>query len=198
MFLRTRLYALAVTTTILAAAPNAHATLARAVPFDEKVENASAIILGKVAGTRSEWDAEHRWIVTYTTFKVEDTMKGAASPELTVITPGGTVGNIQQETIGVPAFQKDQDNIVFTKDTPHGKTVLFFDQGAYDVGEAAGDRIVSPRPTGAVLVDTQRGTAVEQERVRTLREFKHDLRDSMERTRAAKMELIRTREKKND
>ena len=42
----------------------AHASLARAISFDEKVENASTIILGKCVRQQSAWDADHRWILT--------------------------------------------------------------------------------------------------------------------------------------
>jgi hypothetical protein len=180
--------------TALVAVPRAEATLARAMPFDDKVENAASIVLGKCVSTRSQWDADHRWIVTYSTFKVEQSLKGDAPPEITIVTPGGEVGGLHQDTIGVPSFREGEENVVFTKNTNMGPTVLYFDQGTYDV--AAGehdDRVVTPRPSGAVLVDTQRGSAYEAEQARTLGEFKHEIRDSIERTRAQKMELVRAR-----
>jgi hypothetical protein len=181
-------------TAALTVVPRAEATLARVMKFDDKVENAASIIVGKCVATRSQWDAEHRWILTYSTFQVEDAIKGRATTEITIVTPGGEVGGLHQDTIGVPAFRQGDENVVFTKNTNLGPTVLYFDQGTYDVGLGDRDsRIVTPRPTGAVLVDTQRGTAYEPEHARTLGEFKREVHDSMERTRAQKMELIRGR-----
>src|ERR1051326_198641 len=170
----------------------AQATLMRAMPFDDKVEHAASIVLGKCVATHSQWDSEHRFILTYSTFQIEDTMKGASAAQVTIVTPGGTVGKLQQDTIGVPSFREGEENIVFTKATNLGPTVLYFDQGTYDVNpDEHGGKMVTPRPTGAVLVDTQRGAAYEPEHARTLGEFHRAVRESMDRTRAEKMEMIR-------
>lgn len=169
----------------------------RAMPFDDKVEHASSIVLGKCVATRSQWDAEHRWILTYSTFQVEQSMKGSAPAEITIVLPGGAVEGVHQDTIGVPSFREGDENVVFTKATALGPTVLYFDQGAYDVApDARGEKLVTPRPTGAVLVDTQRGTAYEPEHARTLRDFQRQVNESVERTRAQKMEMIRAQKQK--
>lgn len=176
-------------------AGRAHATLAQAKSFDEKVDNAASIVLGKCVATRSQWDADHRWILTYSTFQVEQAFKGEAPGEITIVTPGGVVDGLHQETIGVPAFRSGEQNVIFTKATNLGPTVLYFDQGTYDVQTGdRGERMVTPRPTGAVLVDSQRGAAYEPEHARPLREFTHQVQESMARTKAEKMELIRARE----
>src|SRR5213075_2130345 len=133
MLSRTRLLPIVVFFSLAALTPRAHATLAQVMPFDDKVEHASSIIVGKCMATRSEWDTDHRWILTYSTFKVEQSMKGSAPPDVTIVTPGGQAGGISQDTIGVPSFHKDDENVIFTKNTAHGPTVLYFDQGAYDV-----------------------------------------------------------------
>src|ERR1051326_1415166 len=182
------LLALALATAL---ASHAHATLMRAMPFDDKVEHAASIILGKCVSTHSQWDAEHRWILTYSTFQVEQSMKGAAPAQVTIVTPGGSVEGVHQETVGVPRFQQGDENVLFTKATDLGPTVLYFDQGTYDIYADGGDKRVAPRLPGAVLVDSQRGAAVEQEHPRPLREFQRDVRDSMARTRAEKMEMVR-------
>lgn len=173
----------------------ANASIMRAIDFDTKVDNAAAIVLGKCVKTRSEWDPSHRTILTWSTFQVEETMKGAPATEVTVVTPGGVVGDVHQDTIGIRPFNEGAENVVFVRNTPAGATVLYFDQGAYDVAVGArGEKIVAPVETNAIRVDTQRGTAVESERARTLGEFKSDVRESMERTRATKMELVRGRQ----
>ena len=164
----------------------------RAMPFDDKVEHAASIVLGKCVSTHSQWDSEHHFIVTYSTFEVENTMKGTAPAQVTIVTPGGTVGNVSQDTVGVPSFREGDENVLFTKATNLGPTVLYFDQGTYDVSaDEHGEKVVSPRPTGAVLVDTQRGTAYEPEHARPLNEFQHAVRDSIDKTRGEKMQMIR-------
>src|SRR5258708_3806793 len=170
------------------------ATLQRAIDFDQKVDQAAAIVLGKVARTHSQWDPSHRWILTYSTFTVEQTLKGPAPAEVTLVTPGGAVGNVVQSTIGIRPFHEGDENVVFIKNTPAGPTVLYFDQGAYDVkADEHGEKMIVPVSTGAVHIDPQRGTAVESERPRTMREFTRDVHDSMERGRASKMQLVNKR-----
>jgi hypothetical protein len=181
----------AVTLAVSLVAYDARATLQRAVDFDEKVDKAAAIVLGKVVRTHSEWDASHSWILTYSTFAVEQTMKGTAPAEVTVVTPGGTVGDVVQSTIGIRPFREGDENVVFIKNTSAGPTVLFFDQGAYDVADDHGEKMVIPVATGAVHVDTQRGAVVEPEHPRTLSDFQRDVRDSVQRTRGNQMELLR-------
>jgi hypothetical protein len=152
-------------------AVNAHATISRAIDFDEKVDNAAAIVLGECVNTTSRWDAAGKWILTYSTFRVEKSMKGQPGQELTIVTPGGVVNGIHQETIGVPKFGVGDDRVVFVRNTSAGPTVLYFDQGAYEVENVRGERIVRPAVSAAVLVDTQRGLAVAPEEPSTLREF---------------------------
>lgn len=162
--------------------PSASAAIARAVDFDEKVAQADAIILGRCIHTESSWDPSGRWIVTRSTFSVEKQFKGAAAPTVTVITPGGTVGSIRQETIGVPRFEEGEVSVVFVRRSRLGATVLYLDQGVYRVDESAGDRIVAPKATNLVLVDMQSGTAVERdESPRSLAVFEREVRDRVTR-----------------
>jgi hypothetical protein len=150
----------------------ASATVAQAVPFEEKVDNAAGIVLGTVVSNRSQMDPSGRWIVTYSTIRVEKAMKGQAASEVTVVMPGGRVGTLNQSTIGIPAFHEGDERVVFLKQTKLGPTVLYFDQGAYDVTkDERGERIVAPVQSDAVHIDTQRGMAVAAEEPKTLKEF---------------------------
>src|SRR5205085_9474331 len=116
---------------VLLALPAAHAAIAAAASFDDKVDNAAAIILGKCVRTESRLDPSGRWILTYSTFAVEKSFKGGAAGEVTLVTPGGSVDGVHQSTIGVPAFREGDEHVVFVKNTRLGPTVLYFDQGTY-------------------------------------------------------------------
>src|SRR3954451_5286976 len=168
----------------------AEASLARAASFDDKVENANAIVLGKCTNQRADWDSSHRWILTYSTFKVEKAMKGTMQPEVTVITPGGSVDGIHQDTIGMPVFHEGADNVVFIRNTASGPTVLYFEQGAYDVfRDEKGNRIVQPVASDSVHIDTQRGIAVAPEQARPLTQFEREVGESIRRA-LNRMELV--------
>ncbi len=155
-----RVCALAISAVLLAA-PAARATLAAVATFEQKVDNAAAIILGKCVRQESRFDPSGRWILTYSTFQVEKTMKGVPLPEITIVTPGGQVGSLHQSSIGIPAFQPGAESVLFVKNSNVGPTVLYFDQGAYDItSDGRGERIVAPVPSNVVKIDTQRGVAV--------------------------------------
>lgn len=183
-------------TVALALMPSfAEATISRAIAFDEKVENAAAIVLGRCVSQRSQWDDTRRWILTYSTFEVEKAMKGAPSREITIVTPGGNVGDIYQDSIGIPAFRQGSEHVLFVRNSKVGPTVLYFDQGAYDVVSVRGERFVKPVVSSAVLVDTQRGMAVAPEATRSLRDFETSIRDSIRRREAMRMQVIEKKRK---
>ncbi|HXG57671.1 MAG TPA: hypothetical protein VNL91_01450 [Thermoanaerobaculia bacterium] len=173
------------------ASASAGATVTRAVPFDEKVNRADAIILGECVETRSEWDPSKRFILTRSVFRVAESLKGAAAAELTIVTPGGSVEGIHQDSIGIPAFREGDERVLFVRSTRAGQTLLYFDQGTYDVTtDERGEKIVHPVASEAVLVDTQRGMAVRPEGAMSLREFRQSVRDSVRRAHVQKMRVL--------
>ena len=177
--------------TALALTPlTAEATIARAVKFDDKVEKAAAIVVGKCVSQESHWDPARNWILTYSTFQVEKTLKGAPVQQVTVVTPGGTVGNVAQDVVGVPKFRQGEDHVVFVRNSQAGPAVLFLEQGAYRVVSEGNERMVRPLVSSAVLVDTQRGIAVAPERPRSLREFEGTVRDTLRHRDALRMEML--------
>jgi hypothetical protein len=160
-----------------------HASVAPAIPFEDKVRNADAIVLGRCVATESAWDPTGRWILTRSTFQVEKALKGAAVPAVTVVTPGGQVGTLRQETVGVPRFERGSENVLFVKNSSVGPTVLYMEQGAYQVEERDGQKTVQPAAAGLVLVDNQTGRAIGGESVRSFREFEGEVRRVLERDR---------------
>lgn len=187
-----RIAALALATVL--SVPAAHAAVAAAASFDDKVDNAAAIILGRCIKTESRMDPTGRWILTYSTFAVEKSMKGSAAGEVTLVTPGGTVGNLHQSTVGVPAFAPGEEHVVFVKNTRLGPTVLYFDQGAYDVRtDEHGERVIAPVLTNLVTVDTQRGMAVApNDEPRTLRQFESAVGESLRSAAARRQRMEAT------
>ena len=187
--------ALALSILLLLVPVAADATISRAVQFDAKVKDAAAIVVGTCVAQRSEWDAAHNWILTYSTFRVNKTLKGAPTQELTIVTPGGTVDNITQEIIGVPQFREGEEHALFVRQSQAGPTVLYLEQGDYRVIEERGERMVQPTVSMAVLVDTGRGTAVTPEAPRSLREFEGSVRETIGRHQKFQMEMMNRQKK---
>jgi hypothetical protein len=177
-------------TAIILASP-ARATLVKAVTFDDKVEHADAILLGRCTETRTAWDDQHRWILTYATFQVEQSVKGAPVREITVVTPGGSIGGLHQSSVGITPFDKGDERVLFVRNTRVGPTVLYFDQGTYDVSnDARGQRVVTPVMSESVRMDSQTGTIVPVEQPRTLRDFIGAVHESERRIDTVRMEML--------
>jgi hypothetical protein len=171
--------------------PAARAAIAQAATFDEKVDHAAAIILGKCARTEARYDPTGRWIVTYATFDVEETMKGNTTGQVMIVTPGGTVNGIHQETIGVPVFHRGDEHLVFLRNTRVGLTPLYFDQGTYNVTAGPhGEKLIVPMPSNVIHLDTQRAMVVADtaDQPQTLDAFKHAISESMNGT-ARRMQM---------
>jgi hypothetical protein len=99
------------------AAPSALATIARPTDFATMVKNADSIFLGKALSERSEWAVLNgrRAIVTFVSFEVEETFKGASSPTLELRLPGGTIGDKSFEMVGFPRFTLGERAILFIR-----------------------------------------------------------------------------------
>lgn len=178
--MRRALYAVFSALLFVSLSPNLYPSVARLVSFDEKVSSADAIVVGRCIRTESAFDTTGRWIVTRSTFVVEKSLKGSAPQEVTVVTPGGRVGSLNQATIGVPRFGVGDSNVLFVRSTASGPTVLFFDQGAYRVESD----MVKPVESDLVLIDPQTGVAraVADEPARSLDDFERAVRASMQQT----------------
>ncbi len=111
------------TTYLLAAAGlavamrSAPATTVIPPTFDQLVSQAEVIFQGTVTDVRSQWVGEgaQRNIVSYITFKIEDSLKGNPGQSYTIRMLGGTVDG---ETLGVsdaPKFKVGDDDILFVE-----------------------------------------------------------------------------------
>jgi hypothetical protein len=85
--------------------------------FDQLVTDAEMIFEGTVSSMRSEWTGEgrDRHIVTYVTFKVEDSIKGAPGAETTLRMFGGTVDGQTIEVADAPRFKVGDRDILFVE-----------------------------------------------------------------------------------
>jgi hypothetical protein len=199
MITNNRLLPLVALIAVALAAPRAQAAIAQAASFDEKVDHAAAIILGKCVKTEARFDPTGRWIVTYATFSVEQSMKGNAAGQVTVVTPGGSVNGIHQETIGVPVFNVGAEHVVFLRNTRVGLTPLYFDQGTYNVAAGEhGEKLIVPLPSNVMHIDTQRAMAVPAiaDEPRTLDAFKSAVSESL-RGSAGRMQMSAMQSKSN-
>ncbi len=95
----------------------ARATTVIPPTFDELVTKAEVIFEGTVTGMRSEWTGEgsNRHIVTFITFKIEDSIKGGSGAEYTIRMFGGTVDGQTMEVTDAPRFKIGDRDILFVE-----------------------------------------------------------------------------------
>lgn len=102
---------------VVAGAATTYATTVIPPTFDELVAQAETIFEGTVTDVKSEWAGEggNRRIVSYVTFRVDDTLKGSAQQSYTIRMLGGTVDGQTLEVADGPKFQAGDRDIVFVE-----------------------------------------------------------------------------------
>ncbi len=130
------------------------ASLVWHLSLDEMTVKAEKIVLGSVSGKESFWDAEHGKIITRSTLKVEQVIKGESNEQvITVEQPGGEVGNIGMHVQGVARFQTGEDTLLFLEGKGAKYTVLGLSQGKISVKKQpeTGQRIAIQEDTGLTV-----------------------------------------------
>jgi hypothetical protein len=85
--------------------------------FEELVSQAEVIFQGAVTDVRSEWAGAgtQRHIVTYVTFRVEDSFKGNLGATYSIRLLGGTVDGETMEVTDTPKFNVGDRDILFVE-----------------------------------------------------------------------------------
>lgn len=134
-----RLFAIALVA--LAALP-AWPTSVLPLSLDEILANAAVAFSGTCLNNRTEHDNGSGLIVTYTTFRVDDVLKGSAGATYTIKQVGGELpGGAGFKLLGVPKFAVGQDYVVFLA----GVSQAGFSS---PVGLAQGRFVVQPGASG--------------------------------------------------
>ena len=112
--------------------------------LDEIAANAQLIFQGTCTGNRSEHDSQTGMVVTYTTFEVQETLKGSVGPSHTIKQAGGETDHASHRIEGIPSFTVGQEYVVFL----YGVSNLGFSS---PVGLGQGQFAVVDGPTGRQL-----------------------------------------------
>jgi len=100
--------------------------------------SSDAVVHARVLRRSSAWAPGGRQIFTTVVLKTLETWKGDPAAEVTVLVPGGEVGDITQTVQGVAAFSADEEVVVFL--SRRGGSVYGVERwalGKFSVGPAA-------------------------------------------------------------
>lgn len=96
----------------LAPAP-ARAAVFEQVSVEAVARDADAVVRGRVVASAARFGASGRRIVTESTVEVDEAWKGAPARRVTVVTPGGRVGDLAQRTEGAAALAPGEEVVLF-------------------------------------------------------------------------------------
>lgn len=103
------------------------------ISVEDLTGEADVIIIGNIKEVDSRWNLWRTEVHTYSTVSVEKYIKGTGSETLTIITEGGTAGDLSVWVEDTPVFTKNEKVLVFLKKDGHDYSVAGWVQGKYIV-----------------------------------------------------------------
>ncbi len=135
---------------LLACATPAAAATAVPASVEDLARGSDAVVRGRVASVSSAWSSDHRRIFTSAEVETSSVWRGSAPARVTVVTPGGVVGDIGQRVAGAATFSKGEEVALFLEKVGEGRyRVRGLGQGKFSV--AAGQ--AQPQLSGFSFVE---------------------------------------------
>jgi hypothetical protein len=113
---------------------SSEASMVERFTLEKMVQKSSKIVIGRFLSTESRWNDKKTLILTYSTFAIDEDLKGQSNGVITVVTIGGTVDGITQAVAGMPQFKANQGALLFLE--PSGKgawQTLALSQGHFQI-----------------------------------------------------------------
>lgn len=89
--------------------------------LEEMDRRATDVFVGTVQSTRAAWDKEHRVIETRVQIRVDRRVKGARGRTVSVVVPGGVVGDIGMRRPGAAVFEAGERILLLAAPRPSGE-----------------------------------------------------------------------------
>jgi hypothetical protein len=167
-----------------AASSPARASLVLALDLPTMVTRADHVAVVDVVSVKSDWDANHEQILTTIDMVVVESWKGDAAPatHVTVVQPGGTVGDLTQTVHGMTHFVPGERAVVFLVGRPERASIVGMAQGKRLIRRdtASGRMLVhAPDKSGATFIRTTPASAaapVFDVRARPLEDLRAEVR----------------------
>lgn len=113
----------------------ARASIVVAMDLPDLVRQADHIAVVDVVASRAEWDANHQHIYSTIDLNVVERWKGTAAggatgpDRITIVQPGGTVGDLTMTVTGLSAFTPGERALVFVRGEVHHAQLVGMTQG---------------------------------------------------------------------
>ncbi len=125
----------------LALARPSLAGLAVPASVEDLTRTSDVVVRGRVASVSARRSSDGRRVLTYVEVEVSTAWHGNVPQRITVVVPGGVVGNIGQRVEGAPAFSQDEQVVLFLGKVGSTFRVRGLAQGKFSVvsGQAQPD-----------------------------------------------------------
>jgi hypothetical protein len=165
-------------------AASARASLVLALDLPTMVSRADHVVVVDVASVKADWDTRHEQILTTIDLVVVESWKGGAAPasHMTVVQPGGTVGDLTQTIHGMTRFVPGERAVVFLSGRADRANVVGMAQGRRPVHRdgATGRFLVhAPDKAGATFIRSPQATTpspVFERQARPMEDLRADVR----------------------
>jgi hypothetical protein len=174
---------LSIIATVMFAASVCTAAVMLKLELKELAAQSGAVVRGKVADLRSEWNADHSRIVTIATVSVDECIKGGLTGKINVGTLGGEVGNVGQKVSGMPVFSRGEEVFLFLEKQGNDWGVTAHGQGKFRVVRESGKTPVVRNDYDGISFVSREGESPSDKSggapelfVRELRSFEKEIR----------------------
>jgi len=123
----------------------AHATTLLALDLTSLTKGSSTIMRGTVRSVSSRWTKDGGRIMTDAVLDVSETWKGAAVKEVTVMQPGGEVGDVGQLVHGTVKFKAGDEVVVFLEGRGDRFLLTGMSQGRFKVERSSDGKSIFVR-----------------------------------------------------
>ena len=87
----------------------------RILTTNDLTNQADVVAVGKVSAMKSEWNTDKTRIVTRVTVSVHEYLKGGGEQQMSILTPGGEIGEIGEIYSGTARFTENEEVVVFAR-----------------------------------------------------------------------------------
>ncbi len=167
---------------------SAGATTIVRMNLDELTGAAHVVARGKCVSSEARWDRGNIW--TFTTFEVEETLKGTVPQQITIRLPGGKVWHLTSTVDSVPQFRTGEEAFLFLEPTAAGDlSVTGWVQGTFRVrrdAETAKETVTQDTASISVFDPATRQFKPNGVRNMPIDVFRQRVREAMDRQRTGK------------
>ena len=154
--------------------------------LDEMTKAAHIVARGKCVASEARVADGNIW--TFTTFTVQETLKGSAAGQLTIRLPGGKVGHITSTVDAVPRFRPGEEAYLFLEPTMSGElSVTGWVQGTFRIerDDAGQEKVTQDTASIAVFDPATRKFQPNGLRNVPVGEFRRLVRDAVNRQKVS-------------